>query len=108
MSMDEDPIFPPGMPEEFKDEVRNQLQRQEMKSVDINHSVSTFINELTDDQLQALETLLLLCMHNEHAAQYYVGIVSGVALQKFNRCAYCRVNHEEEFTTKYGSEGDQT
>lgn len=105
--MDEEPLFPPGVPEEWKERVRSKIERQEMQSVDINHTIISFIQELSDDQLDSLETMLTLTGMSEEAAQYYLGVISGVAMLKFGRCPYCRVNHEQEICSQLPQGGGE-
>lgn len=91
--MNDEPIFPPGMPDDVKNQIKSQIERNEMRWLDVNHQISGFIGSLDDDQIEALEHLLNMIQHTPEFVGYFVGLVSGIAMAR-GRCPYCRKVHD--------------
>lgn len=78
-------IFPPGMPEEMKQQIEEMQERQEMANTSAKQQLSRFFQELTEDQVVALAEIFRICASVEQAIHYYEGFTRAVLATRFNK-----------------------
>lgn len=93
-------IFPPGTPDEFKDQVNSLYQRQQMATEDFQHRVAALFDGFTEEQLVTHKHMMhhLVMLTNAHGdtlAAYYEGIATGLLHVKYGVCLGCDQNHEK-------------
>lgn len=90
------------MPEGFMffgqppEQVQEMIDRQEMSHDELMHSFRRLIEELNEDQLHVLSTMLNVAGQNQWFSHYYSGIISGILHAKFGVCAACGKKHDQE------------
>jgi hypothetical protein len=97
--------FPPGMPEELKEYVIHHATRQEMEVNAHRHDLVRFFDELNAEQLHTLIALMGMVGSKKKMALYYQGYVTALMAQKFDVCAGCGTNHEQELLGEVTGDG---
>jgi hypothetical protein len=90
-------FFMGDMPEEMKEAMRQQADRNEMIAQAMRHDTYRFVTEMESEDLSTFNMILdtILSEGGASFAAYLRGISSGVLLSR-NVCPGCGVNHEKE------------
>jgi hypothetical protein len=90
-------FFPFQPSEEQLAEMREAREHHMMHVQDNTHAVKQMLNNLSADDLKALDMLLVTCF-SEVNIGYFRGQITQLLEKKYEVCP-CGVNHEEEFKT---------
>lgn len=92
-------FFSFGLSEQQKKELQERYEKAEMFREEFRHAFQRLFEELNEDQLRTVHTMLRVLADAETpliAAEWYG--MSGWALKnRFNICVTCGINHDEEF-----------
>lgn len=83
-------------PEDLPPEVREQMERHRMQHSEVSHSVYRLMDDLTDEQMEALGNIIRTISNDESAAPYFLGIIASKMSQRTGACLACNKNHDRE------------
>jgi len=83
-------------PDDLPPEVREQIERHRMEHSAASHSVYRLIDDLNDDQREALAALLRAAAGDPAMASYFCGILAAKHSADTGQCLACNRNHDEE------------
>lgn len=90
----DDPIFPPGVPEEFQEQIRERHQHSKLTVQANMHVVRDFLDSLSADQLEALDLVVVNVGSNPI---YNCGFVRGeIAMQRWKKFGICPCEEEHD------------
>ena len=94
MSYDPDePIFPPGIPEDYKNQILEHRRVHAAHTQDNTHAVRMLMDDLNSDQLTALDMIVSACMSSEYNAAYFRGQITALLHIKYDVCP-CGLEHD--------------
>jgi hypothetical protein len=82
-------------PEEIKEQMRAEYDRQQMLTVSMQHDLSRLFREQTQDNLRTMRFLMHVLAQNPLAAAFYEGAVATLLEERFGMCA-CGDNHDAD------------
>lgn len=89
-------IGPDDVPDEIKQQILAQMDRQQMGLQTVAHDVQRLFRELDETQLGTLRFLVHTIAHNPEAGFYYEGILATLYSIKANICPACGKDHDKE------------
>lgn len=95
-----------SIPEEVQQKLREHYERHEMMKEEFRHSFQRIFEELSEDQLRTIRTMLSVISDQDdsHLAAEWLGMASWALKTRFNICVTCGINHDEELTEEPPSE----
>jgi hypothetical protein len=94
-----DPTFPPGFPEEFKQQVLEAITQSRMEIEDFQHGVATFLNSMDKEQLLAFKKVVnyfgKTVDGDTSTIAYFEGVTTGLLHARHSICLGCENDHEE-------------
>lgn len=96
------------LPPEIRDQLQQQIEQRHMELESFRHDIQRLFEELNQDHLLTLRHLLNHISLSEKAIfpAYLEGIAAATLKYRFNVCASCGVNHEEELLKENASHPD--
>lgn len=87
-----------SIPEEVQQKLREHYERHEMMKEEFRHSFQRIFEELSEDQLRTIRTMLSVISDQDdsHLAAEWLGMASWALKTRFNICVTCGINHDEE------------
>ena len=88
-----------GITEEDQKKIKEQYEKAEMVREEFRHAFQRLFEELNEDQLRTLHTMLRIILEHDHPGiigEWY-GICGWALKTRFNICVTCGVNHDTEF-----------
>lgn len=90
----EDPIFPPGFPEEYKEQILAHRAQHLAHTQDNTHAVRMLLEDLSQDHLKALDLILVAVMeHPDYNGAYFRGQITQLLHIKHDVCP-CGLDHD--------------
>lgn len=93
-------FFEHFLPEEERQKLKEAMERQEMFREEFRHSFQRLFDELDEEQLHTIKTMLYILAHtdegDQHLAAEWLGMATWAMRTRFNICATCGVNHDKE------------
>jgi len=90
----QEPLFPPGFPEEFKEQILEHRRTTLAHTQDNTHAVRMLLEDLNQDQLEALDLLVSAVMvHPEYDGGYFRGQITQLLHIKYDMCP-CGLDHD--------------
>src|SRR4051794_35449022 len=99
MDEDEPYVFPAGTPDGVKHKLIEQHKLQEAEQWAASHSFGPLLQELNQDQLEALKVALNSCLYNgKQRICFLMGLIFQTMETRFNICVACGKNHDKELS----------
>lgn len=95
MAADE-PRFPPGWPEDYKEYVKRNMEEQQLQFMAHQHNMMGFFETLDKDQLNTLAAILHNITHNGANVTFYQGFILARLELIHGQCSACGENHAED------------
>lgn len=88
-------------PEEVKEQMKAEFDRQQMLTTSMQHDISRLFREQSLDNLRTLRILLHLIAGSPLASAFYEGVTATILEEKFHVCA-CGDDHDEDLAEVLG------
>lgn len=92
-------------PEEIKEQMKAEFDRQQMLTTSMQHDIARLFREQTLDNLRTMRILLHLIAASPLASAFYEGVAATILEEKFNVCA-CGSDHDEDLAGVLGDEAE--
>lgn len=99
-------MFPPGLSEEQKEYAKQQITRQRMAIDEQQNRVKRFLAELSADNLRTFSLMVMRMKGDPGFIHYMEGQADAVLTMKYNICAVCGVNHDEDLQAAMQAHGE--
>lgn len=93
------------MPEEIKQQLQAQMDRQDMANHEAAHSTYRILDEMEPEQLRFMREFLVR-VGDDESALYFVGYITGILATWYGVCPACGKDHDEELAEVVGDEGN--
>lgn len=105
-NIEEHMFFPPGMPEELKEQIKAHVREHHDNHMIYRHQVVYFLQSLKEEQLSVIKDMFVALETQDNAATagFYQGLIASLLSDKFGHCIACGSKHEDELH-KIVSEG---
>lgn len=92
---------------DFFEGMQAQQDHVQMHADVVKHEMMDFVRNLSKDQLIILDHFAGLFVAAPDAGRYYQGVIAATLENKFNVCAACRQNHDEQAQEIFNASGAQ-
>lgn len=92
-------------PEELKEQMKAEFDRQQMLTTSMQHDIARLFREQTLDNLRTMRILLHLIAASPLASAFYEGCVAMMLEERWNVCA-CGSDHDEDLAEVLGDEAE--
>lgn len=90
--------FPPDMPEDLKQAIKNKYSHNQMQELQHSQQFMRILRESDRDTLATLRWLFHACIDGDYTAAHYEGMVTASIISRFKWCSTCGGDHDFHLT----------